>query len=271
MSGGFRTLRRRTVWAAIILCRRLLRRDPVTGIRIHRVPLREFGEGPGKWRVPARAVCTPGARVLSAGVGLDATFDLALAEAGAEVVMLDPTPGVREYAEAVASGRSGLRFWPVGVWETPGPRLFHAPRRADHISHSITALQGERPAFTAECRTLEELTDDLGWDRLELLKLDIEGAEYAVLDRWLAQPRPPLRALCVEFDETHTPQDPLWRARIRARTKRLQAAGFRLVGVAGKGNYTFLQPREGGNGTGGEAPGDPLASRDCGTRTEHDL
>ena len=245
MNGFLSVCMRRVRWAGIFLLRRFALWDPVTGRRIPRNVMRNVGRGDGLWLVPAGIAETPGARVISAGVGLDASFDIALASAGADVVMLDPTPAARRYAEARAAEYPGLRFLPVGVWETSGPRVFHAPKSDRHVSHSITALQGERPAFTGECRTLADIAEELQWDRVDLVKLDIEGAEYKVLDQWLASGCPAARALCMEFDETHTPQDRDWRTRIRARVAGLESSGFRLAGVRGKGNYTFFQAGSG--------------------------
>ena len=52
--------------------------------------LRFLGEGDGAW--PERAVCC------CVGVGVNATFDLALAERGHEVHSFDPTPRALDYA-----------------------------------------------------------------------------------------------------------------------------------------------------------------------------
>jgi FkbM family methyltransferase len=222
-----------------MLCRWGFALDPVTGRRIRRVACRTFGTGGGAWLVPIDRV-RPGTRVLSAGVGLDASFDLAAATAGAEVVMLDPTPGARKTAEAAVAAHDHLRFLPVGLWEESGERVFHAPACPDHISHSITALQGERPGFRAECRTLPQVAKELGWETIDVLKLDIEGAEYAVLSQWLEAERPAIWVICVEFDETHTPMDAQWRIRIRKQVSALESAGYVLTGVRGKGDYVFV-------------------------------
>ena len=80
---------------------------------------------------------------------------------------------------------------------------------------------------------------ELGHDAIDLLKIDIEGAEYEVLSDLVAS-RIPVRAICVEFDETNFPQDQHWRDRIAAAVSGLHAAGFDLAAVAPKGNYTFL-------------------------------
>jgi FkbM family methyltransferase len=223
------------IWA----CQLVLRWDPVSGLFIRRASTKGFGKGVGCWRVPT-AVLGDRMKVLSAGIGLDASFEVAMAEAGAEVVMVDPTPEVFAFAQQVVSDSAGLQFKPVGLWKTNGEQVFHAPENDQHISHSLTALQGERPAFTAECRTVGSLMEEKGWNYLDVLKIDIEGAEYGVLEDVLSC-TVDIKSVCVEFDETHTPQDRGWRERISYLCHRLQAHGFRLVFVVPKGNYTFLR------------------------------
>jgi hypothetical protein len=78
-----------------------------------------------------------------------------------------------------------------------------------------------------------------GWEALDVLKLDIEGAEYAVIRQWLRAGTPRARCLCVEFDELHTPRKG-WRERVRETMGNVESAGFQLVSVQGKGDYTFL-------------------------------
>jgi FkbM family methyltransferase len=227
-------------WIYACFCQRFLRYDPVSGARIHPVPLQRVGSGPGAWKVP-QVVLRPGAVVYAAGLGLDSSFDEAcVREHNAVVHAFDPTPAAIAHAATVSARCPGFHFEPVGVWNSDTEQLFHAPANPGHVSHSLTALQGERPAFRAPCKRLSTLARERAHARIDLLKLDIEGAEYAVLQDLLAQ-GPPVTALCVEFDETHTPQDPQWRERIAAALRSLSQAGFRLVGVAPKGNYSFLR------------------------------
>ena len=232
-------------WAVTWLLQLALRRDRVSGARITRHRVLELGTGHGAWAAPAGAV-RPDAVVYSVGVGTDTTFDEALLDAGVRVVhAFDPTPRAIAHATAVAARRPGFVFHPVGLWNEDADLTFHAPANPDHVSHSLTALQGHRPSFTAPCRRLTTLMRDLGHNRVDLLKIDIEGAEYAVL-RDLLRAAVPVGALCVEFDETHSPQDAGWRDRIAAMVSELAAGGYELVAVRPKGNYTFLGPARAG-------------------------
>jgi hypothetical protein len=74
--------------------------------------------------------------------------------------------------------------------------------------------------------------DELGHDRIDLLKLDVEGAEYAILDDLLKVGlRPPV--LCVEYHRTTTMEHMIGGVR------RAEAAGYRVVHVH-RSDVTFV-------------------------------
>jgi FkbM family methyltransferase len=119
----------------------------------------------------------------SGGLGTDVSFELELiGRYGCTVHGFDPTPRSIEYAEAVSEREPRFRVHPVGLFSEDSEQNFFSPRDNDHVSHSITNLQGTDSYITASCRRVRSMMSELGHDRLDLLKLDIEGAEYAVLD-----------------------------------------------------------------------------------------
>jgi hypothetical protein len=71
----------------------------------------------------------------------------------------------------------------------------------------------------------------LGHDRIDVLKMDIEGAEGPVLDALVASNLRP-KVICVEYDQ------PEWPWRLAARIRRLMTAGY-VVNKVETWNYTF--------------------------------
>jgi len=78
--------------------------------------------------------------------------------------------------------------------------------------------------------------EDFGHEHVDLLKLDIEGAEHAVLSDVLAK-RLQIMQICVEFDQ------PVSVARVTQTIRRLQRHGYRLICRRGW-DYTFLRNSE---------------------------
>jgi FkbM family methyltransferase len=201
----------------------------------HGLRLETLGSGQGTWTVPVEAITSEWV-CYCAGVGVDATFDLALAERfGCRVYSFDPTPRSITYMEKLGERGKRLTFMPVGVWKENTKLAFFAPRGAKHVSHSVYDLHATQRTFLADCKTLGTLMHELGHERIDLLKLDIEGAWYEVVANALAE-RVELTVLCVEFDS------PVTLARALRTTRRLRAAGFVLASRQ-RDNYLFLHRR----------------------------
>jgi hypothetical protein len=117
---------------------------------------------------------------------------------------------------------------------------FYAPKDPAHVSHSLVNLQKTEAYIEVKVKTLRQLMDENGHQRLDLLKLDIEGAEYKVIDSLLADAID-VGVLCVEYDEWFNPLDAGYRQRIAASVAKLGAAGYAMVRSHGNGNYTFMK------------------------------
>ena len=77
--------------------------------------------------------------------------------------------------------------------------------------------------------------------KVDLVKMDIEGAEYSVVKDMLASGMLP-GILLIEFDEAHTPLDNDAGSRIRNHIHQLVQAGMRCIAVEGS-NATFVRAR----------------------------
>lgn len=183
----------------------------------------------------------PDSVIYSFGIGHDLSFDLAVvARFGSVVHAFDPTPdSIRWIAEQRLPER--VVFHPVGVADRDGQARFRPPDNPAHVSHAMIG-EGMAQHETVEfpVRTLPGLMKDLGHARLDLLKMDIEGAEYAVLDA-LCRDRLSVDQIVVEFHHGH----PGFNARrTRAALDTLRAAGYLLFHVSSRGEeYSFLHER----------------------------
>jgi FkbM family methyltransferase len=200
----------------------------MTRIRL-RNDLVRLGSDYGGWWVPADLL-TEKSVVYAAGVGEDVTFDLALIERfGCSVWAMDPTPRAIEHASRITEPR--WHFLPFGLWQEDATMRFHPPADATHVSHSATEVRGSGPGFDAQCYSLRTFTEKLGHRHIDLLKMDIEGAEGPVLDRLPALGILP-GVICVEFDQPESP----WA--LRRRLRRLEEAGY-VVRRTEARNYTM--------------------------------
>lgn len=191
-----------------------------------------LGQSGASWTVP-ETFLAKGAICYCGGVGEDISFDTELVRTyGCVVFAFDPTPKAIAHVAANASNLPSFHFMPVGLWSEEATLKFYEPRNPEHVSHSVKNLQDTEAFFTADCKPVSAIMKSKGHKRIDLIKLDIEGAEYEVLAEMLASRVTP-RVLCVEFDQ---PTSPLITLKMIGR---IRDEGYCLVAVK-SWNYTFV-------------------------------
>ncbi len=195
--------------------------------------LEKLGSEYGGWIVPTDRI-TPDAVCYCAGVGEDITFDLELINRfSCSVFAFDPTPRAKAHVERTARSIPKYHFRNIGLWSSDIATKFYAPKNPFDVSHSILNLQHTGQFFEADCRSLSSLMRELGHDHIDLLKMDIEGAEHEVIQT-LLEDKIDLKILCVEFNQ------PMSVRTVLKTIRRLTGNGFSVVAQDGW-NYTFVK------------------------------
>jgi len=199
-------------------------------------PLEFIGTNYGGYTVPKREI-RDGITCYSFGAGEYISFESELAAAfPVEVHIFDPTPRAITYvsdfikkASAVEAGAGRrLHFHPWGVWSSDQQMQFYAPKNPAHVSHSLLNMQHTTDYFVADCRRPKSIMNTLGHSCVELLKLNIEGAEYEVMRALFEdQIRPSI--ICINFDELHTQIDASARERLCGLVKQFADQGYIAV------------------------------------------
>lgn len=197
------------------------------GLRLERL-----GQGDGTWCVPTNVI-RENSICYCVGVGDDATFDMALADRGARVFSFDPTPRAVQYIKNLDYNRERMTFMPIGIWNENKTLKFYAPMNRQHVNLSVRDIHGTGEYFEADCRRLRDVMAELGHDHLDLLKLDIEGAWFEVLQD-LVKEKVPVSVLCVEFDSPTS----LYKSLLTIRE--LKKIGLQLVDQD-RDNFLFVQ------------------------------
>jgi FkbM family methyltransferase len=167
--------------------------------------------------------------VYCAGVGKGMTFEEELAkQAPRPILVFDPSPtGIATVEECP---RENLEFLPVGVAGKCGTIEFSVPRNPGEGSFSVAQDDLEKVSF--ECWDLAKIMSRGGDTSIDLLKMDIEGFEYDIVNGMLDD-QIPVRQLCVEFHPWLGP------GRTLKTIRRLYRAGYRII-YKRRGDYTFL-------------------------------
>lgn len=161
-------------------------------------PLAHVGTEYGGWWIPGDML-TPEPLCYSIGAGADVSFDLELIRLyGASVRAFDPFWIFREQAERQAAGERRYSFHEVAVTVTDGPVEMYGRQDEEQGSVSAVNLYGATTAFTKPGRSIASLMSEFGESSIDLLKMDVEGSEYDLLDT-LDLRSIGVRVLCVEF------------------------------------------------------------------------
>jgi FkbM family methyltransferase len=224
-----------------------------------RVPeIIHLGTSYGGWHIPD-GILGPESICYSAGLGEDISFDVELVNRyGCRVHFFDPTPRAQNHfdglIEAVrhhkkypvnhnrrqhyrirSSQVDKLLFHPFGLYNKDERMKFYAPKDPAHVSHSILNVQNTTIYFEGQCMKLRSIMKLFGHEHIDLLKIDIEGAETDVLENMVSEGVKP-KIICVEFDEARLTENC---ERTEQVIMKLRRYGYMAIYQA-EWTYTFL-------------------------------
>ncbi len=243
--------------------------EPSFRLPIHsEIPTERLGTPYGGWIIPQNKL-HEGAICYLVGAGEDISFDLALLEKfNCPAHIFDPTPRAVQHValvqkniaagERTACQTSPTGFYPdyapalaekivlhaVGVWNEDTHLRFFAPSNEAYVSHSLVNLQQTERFIEVPVERLKTIMDRLGHARIDLLKIDIEGAEYQVIESLISD-NLRVDVLCIEFDESAANHfDSKYMHRITSALESLIAFGYIIIAKERNcHNYTLLHQR----------------------------
>jgi FkbM family methyltransferase len=173
--------------------------------------------------------------VYGVGAGEDISWDIGMIEEyGATVIIIDPTEKAKQHVESVLSSKDYKKdpnrviFLNEGLSHEKGNIVFALPANPNHVS--MRAVEMADPTMTqtvsAPVRTLQDFMSELGHDYLDVLKIDIEGAEYSVLESLIQSKFMPFTQLLVEYHDRFLMGNNEKRKRHLELLKKLDHAGF---------------------------------------------
>jgi FkbM family methyltransferase len=154
-----------------------------------------------------------------------------------QVHAFDPTPRSCKWIRAQALPEKFV-FHEYGIGPDNGRVLFYPPDNPNFVSFSVVARSADTAeAIEAPVYSLRTIMRMLGHDRIDLLKMDIEGSEYEVIADLIAS-QVDVRQLLVEF---HHRWPEVGVNKTKQAIRHLNQAGFLIFNVSPAGSeYSFL-------------------------------
>lgn len=188
------------------------------------------------------------------GAGIDISFDTELVvKYNSNVFIFDPMPeGKNHYNEVLdavnsnkklvvgadqidpftyrinASQLNKVKFIDVGIWDKESIVKFYEPTKDNYVSHSILNLQKSENYIEAKVDRLSNIMQQLNHTKIDLVKIEIEGAEYKVIET-IIEDKLDVKIILVEYDEFHNHKGYSFLWRIKKSTNLILNAGYKMV------------------------------------------
>lgn len=156
---------------------RIARNPPVVKKDLS-IPEEFHGSDYGGWTIASNKLNEKSV-VYSFGIGEDTTFDLSIINKfNCTVYGFDPTPKV---VSSLESSRipDKFQFHPLAISDRDGFETFYPPENPEHISHSNIPTSDNDVGIKVRCAQLSTICKNLGHEKIDLLKMDVEGLNIA--------------------------------------------------------------------------------------------
>jgi len=211
----------------------LLGRDFYQGRQVRRSRL-SYGNRFASWTF-CPDVINENAVVYSFGVGEDVSFDLALIKKfKLQVHAFDPSPGSIEWVKKQPLPEE-FHFYPYGLAAYDGNIQFAEPLEPGVHSLRMIHADGNSIGGTniheLPVHRLSTVMQKLGHSRIDILKMDIEGAEYTVVEDILEADFE-IPQILIEF---HHRFSNMGIEKTRQSIRKLNSAGYKIFNVSASG------------------------------------
>lgn len=227
--------------------------------------MEKIGTTYGGWYVPSTMNLNENSIVYSGGVGEDISFDILLqSKYKSHIFLIDPTTkSVKHYQEMKEYfakrdmiGITGniqsdyllcinnenpnfdkIHYLDIGLWKCRDKMKFYKQTNPNYVSQSLLDNMFGNEYDEISVESIKNIMEENGHSKIDLLKLDIEGAEIEVLEQMLDDEIFPTYLL-VEFDLFLKNKDP--QQKTKAIVQRLLSSNYKVL-VNDKYNITFVR------------------------------
>ena len=164
--------------------------------------------------------------IYSFGVGNDISFDVEAADLfGVPIFMYDPTPAVATFMKDYESDER-LKFTNEGIYSRDTEVKLYTSDKV--LNSSLYPIHGKGQHELVRCRTLSDFMAENGHDRVDLLKMDVEGVSDEVLGQIMDETDIRPAQIVTEFEIKGIENPLTYLPRILTVTQKLRDNGYMI-------------------------------------------
>ena len=189
------------------------------------------------WSICPQGI-TKNSIIYSFGIGTEISLEISLMEKyGLNIYGFDPTPKSINWVKK-QDLPDRFRMFDFGIFNYDGKAKFNPPENPEEVSHTML----DRPStshmqITVEVRRLQSIMKSLGHDHIDILKMNIEGAEYDAIKDIIAE-NIEIKQILIEF---HTSFPNVGVSKTKEAVKLLNGNGYQIFNIECCHHYSFIR------------------------------
>lgn len=206
--------------------------------------IKEFhGTEYGGWTIAPEYI-NPKSIVYSFGIGEDISFDLSVINKyGVNIFAFDPTPKSLNWLKQQNLPHN-FRYYDYGLADFDGYVKFYPPENPEHVSHTLLYRNATSNNYIeVPVKSLTTIMAEFAHTKIDILKMDIEGAEYAIID-YIIKNKIKIKQILVEF---HDRFEGIENNKSKYSIEKLIDFGYEVFSVSPSGNEYSLIKKENEN------------------------
>lgn len=203
---------------------------------INTLPMKFIGSNYGGFYIYT-PVFPHNGRIYSCGIGEDISFDKEMiAKYNAKVFGFDPTPKSISWMDKQEKSLNFI-FFSYGISDKDGEESFNLPLNENYVSGSVVTHENQGKKIIVPMKKISTLMKELGHEKLHLLKMDIEGSEFKVIDNILEE-KIEIDQICLEIHDRYFEDG---KKRVRSLMRKIRKGGYTLAYISDDNLLTFVR------------------------------
>jgi FkbM family methyltransferase len=163
---------------------------------------KKIGSDYGGWWIAIDDLQKKELVIFSFGLGEDVSFDIEIIkEYECNIFGFDPTPKSIKYVESLKLPKN-FKLYKYALSDKAGTLKFNLPKNEEHVSGSLENIASGNTVEVI-CKDLKSICEELSITNIDILKMDIEGSEYRVIENMILNNIKPKQIL-VEYHHFFT-------------------------------------------------------------------